>query len=76
YIARNNANRYSGYCQPLQLPKLIPLGVKDYSLPGNGIDASDQDGGINITNWPVVGLYQPDAIASFSVNGQTYYNHR
>jgi len=55
------------------ITQIIPLGVKDYSLSGNGIDASDQDGGINITNWPVVGLYQPDAIASFSVNGQTYY---
>jgi Ca2+-binding RTX toxin-like protein len=55
------------------ITQIIPLGVKDYSLPGNGIDASDQDGGINIKNWPVVGLYQPDAIASFSVNGQTYY---
>jgi Ca2+-binding RTX toxin-like protein len=55
------------------ITQIIPLGAKDYSLPGNGIDPSDQDGGINIQNWPVFGLYQPDAIASFSVNGQTYY---
>ncbi|QIR38943.1 endonuclease/exonuclease/phosphatase [Tolypothrix sp. PCC 7910] len=52
---------------------ILPLGVKNYNLPGNGIDASDRDGGINIKNWPVVGLYQPDAIASFTANGQTYY---
>ncbi|MDZ7963062.1 MAG: choice-of-anchor I family protein [Aulosira sp. DedQUE10] len=52
---------------------ILPLGVKNYNLPGNGIDASDQDGGINIKNWPVFGLYQPDAIASFTANGQTYY---
>ncbi|MEP0983576.1 choice-of-anchor I family protein [Leptolyngbya sp. AS-A5] len=50
-----------------------PLGVKNHNLPGNGIDPSDQDGGINIRNVPVFGLYQPDAIASFTVNGQTYY---
>jgi hypothetical protein len=56
-----------------------PLGVKDHSLSGNGFDASDRDlgvgnaGKINIQNWPVVGLYQPDAIASYSFNGQTYY---
>ena len=51
-----------------------PLGVKDHSLSGNGFDASDRDlGAINIQNWPVVGLYQPDAIASYSFNGQTYY---
>ncbi|MEY2911046.1 MAG: Leukotoxin [Cyanobacteriota bacterium] len=55
------------------ITQIIPLGAKNYSLPGNGIDPSDQDGGINIQNWPVFGLYQPDAIASFSVNGQTYY---
>ena len=55
------------------ITQIIPLGVKDYSLPGNGIDASDQDGGINIQNWPIFGLYQPDAIASFSINGQAYY---
>ncbi|MFN9600746.1 MAG: choice-of-anchor I family protein [Dolichospermum sp.] len=55
------------------ITQIIPLGAKDYSLPGNGIDPSDQDGGINIRNVPVFGLYQPDAIASFSINGQTYY---
>ncbi|OKH52150.1 hypothetical protein NIES2101_16075 [Calothrix sp. HK-06] len=53
--------------------EIKPLGVKDYSIAGNGIDPSDRDGAINIQNWPVFGLYQPDAIASYSVNGQTYY---
>jgi 2',3'-cyclic-nucleotide 2'-phosphodiesterase (5'-nucleotidase family) len=50
-----------------------PLGLKNHNLPGNGLDASDQDGGINIKNWPIFGMYQPDAIATFSANGQTYY---
>jgi hypothetical protein len=58
-----------------------PLGLKDHSIAGNGLDASDRDvngtltggGRINIANWPIFGLYQPDAIASFTVNGQTYY---
>ncbi|NUN66996.1 bifunctional metallophosphatase/5'-nucleotidase (plasmid) [Pseudanabaena biceps] len=57
------------------------LGLKNFNLPGNGIDASDRDvngtsgggGKINIKTQPVFGLYQPDAIASYSVNGQTYY---
>jgi len=52
---------------------IVPLGTKNFNLPGNGIDASDRDSGINIQNWPVFGLYQPDAIASFTANGQTYY---
>ncbi len=50
-----------------------PLGLKDFSLAGNGIDASDRDGGINIKQQPVFGLYMPDSIAAFEVNGQTYY---
>lgn len=54
-----------------------PLGLKDYSQPGNGLDASDRDddinGGINIDLEPVFGLYMPDTIASFESNGETYY---
>lgn len=51
---------------------ILPLGYKDHSLPGNGLDASDQDGEINIANWPVFGMYQPDGMAIYSVNGQEY----
>ncbi|WP_414564679.1 MULTISPECIES: choice-of-anchor I family protein [unclassified Anabaena] len=51
---------------------IIPLGFKDRSLPGNGMDASNEDGAINITNWPVLGMYQPDGIDSYTVNGKTY----
>ncbi|QUS60010.1 choice-of-anchor I family protein [Synechocystis sp. PCC 7339] len=52
---------------------ILPLGFKDHSLPGNGLDASDRDGGINIQNWPIFGMYMPDSIASFTVGDQTYY---
>lgn len=38
------------------------LGTKDYSLEGNGLDASDKTDNINITTHPVKGLYQPDAV--------------
>jgi hypothetical protein len=57
------------------------LGYKDHSLAGMGLDASDEDGGTNtnsgtaaikILQRPVRGLYLPDGIASYSVNGQTY----
>lgn len=52
---------------------IIPLGFKDHSLPGNGFDASDRDDTINIANWPVLGMYQPDGIASYTApNGKTY----
>jgi myo-inositol-hexaphosphate 3-phosphohydrolase len=59
------------------IQKVVPLGFKDHSLPGNGFDASDRDsainGGINIKNWSVFGMYQPDGISSFQVSGKTYY---
>ena len=51
---------------------VAPLGYKDHRLPGSALDPSDRDGGVNIRNWPVFGMYQPDAIASYTVNGQTY----
>ncbi|MGK7878875.1 MAG: choice-of-anchor I family protein [Crocosphaera sp.] len=52
---------------------VLPLGFKDHSLPGNGLDASDRDGEINIQNLPVFGMYQPDTIASYKVGEETYY---
>lgn len=60
------------------ITQILPLGLKDHSLPGNGFDASDRDsttslGKINIRNWPVYGMYEPDAIAQFTVGGNTYY---
>ena len=51
---------------------ILPLGTKDHTLPGNEFDASDRDGMISITNWPTKGMYMPDAIASYSFQGQTY----
>ncbi|MBD2534442.1 choice-of-anchor I family protein [Nostoc flagelliforme FACHB-838] len=55
-----------------QITDILPLGFKDYSLPENGIDASDRNNAIDIANWPVLGMYQPDGIASYKVNGKTY----
>lgn len=52
--------------------KLMPLGYKNHNLVGNGIDASDNGAVINIANFPVFGMYQPDAISSFNVGGTTY----
>jgi 2',3'-cyclic-nucleotide 2'-phosphodiesterase (5'-nucleotidase family) len=48
------------------------LGQKDHGLPGNGLDASDKDDTINIANWPVFGMYMPDAIAAFKAKGRTF----
>ncbi|WP_411812318.1 choice-of-anchor I family protein [Chryseobacterium scophthalmum] len=48
------------------------LGKKDMSLPGNGFDASDNNGEILIANWPVKAYYNPDAMASFKVGNTNY----
>lgn len=51
---------------------IYPLGFKDHSALGNELDASNRDDMINIVNWPVKGMYQPDAITNYTVNGTTY----
>ena len=51
---------------------IAPLGLKDHSIPGQGLDASDRDNAINIATWPVFGMYQPDAIASFRVGPRQF----
>ena len=57
----------------LDVERIDPLGFKDHSLTGNGLDGSDQDGGIVIQPWPNVrGMYQPDALATFSIDGHPY----
>jgi hypothetical protein len=55
-----------------RVTRLMPLGFKDHSKAGAGLDASDRDNKIDIRNWPVLGLYQPDAIASFESGGKRY----
>jgi hypothetical protein len=45
------------------VPEPEQLGIIDVRL--NGLDASDRDNEINIRQWPVKGLYLPDAIASY-----------
>lgn len=58
-----------------------PLGFKDHSLAGMGMDVSDEDGGTNTSSGtplikigpvPVKGMYLPDAIASYTAGGQTW----
>lgn len=53
--------------------RILPLGYKDHGVVGNGIDVSDTEGAANIALWPgLKGMYQPDAMASYSVDGKTY----
>lgn len=60
-----------------EFTELKGLGFKNHNLPENALDPSDRDGPnntgrININPYPVFGIYQPDAIASYRVRGRTY----
>jgi hypothetical protein len=55
-----------------RVEKIVGLGLKDHSAAGNALDPSDQDGGIQIGNHPVFGLYQPDAIYAFRSKLRTF----
>ena len=58
-------------------PEPVLLGLVRFTQP-NGLDPSDQDNGsggpaIKIGNWPVYGLFMPDAIAVYSTTTGIYY---
>ena len=54
-----------------------PLGKKDFALGAHDFSDRDGAGAVNLANpisgQPVFGLYMPDAIASYTAGGQTYY---
>lgn len=54
------------------ISSIVGLGYKDHNQTGMGLDPSDRDNGINIAPHPVMGMYMPDAIASYTVAGNTY----
>ncbi|WP_353169757.1 choice-of-anchor I family protein [Flavobacterium sp.] len=56
----------------LTFSDLWALGAKDVSIPGNGMDISDNNGQVLIANWPIKAFYMPDAVANYSVGGTTY----
>ncbi len=54
----------------------FPMGEIRGQIMGSSVelDASNRDDGINFANYPnLQGMYQPDAIASYEANGETYY---
>jgi len=55
-----------------KLLAVLPLGTKDHSKDGMGMDPNDKDGKIDIGPVPVRGLYMPDTTVAFDVGGKTY----
>lgn len=54
------------------IEKIIPLGFKDFSLKGNEIDAN-KNGNISLLNVNALGMYQPDSIAVYTVDGEDFF---
>jgi 2',3'-cyclic-nucleotide 2'-phosphodiesterase/3'-nucleotidase/5'-nucleotidase len=48
------------------------LSTRNMWRPGQGIDASDRDGRVNIRPWPLWGYYQPDGIGVFPAGNQLH----
>ncbi|ROO27411.1 alkaline phosphatase [Salinisphaera orenii MK-B5] len=57
--------------QALAITDVRPLGFKDHSVEGQGIDPSNSDG-FDVRTVPVLGMYQPDTIAAFEQDGERY----
>jgi DNA-binding beta-propeller fold protein YncE len=55
-----------------EITAVLGLGFKDHALPGNELDASNRDGGINIRGWPLRGVFMPDGLDSYDYAGVTY----
>jgi len=56
---------------------VVPLGKKNFATGRHDFSDADGAGGARLINPttgnPVYGLYMPDAVASYSASGQTYY---
>ncbi|MBL6636482.1 MAG: choice-of-anchor I family protein [Ilumatobacteraceae bacterium] len=71
YVTLQEANAIA--VVDLDVPEITDvwaLGTKDFS--NLLMDASNRDDGINLQNWDVRGIYMPDAIDNYTVNGATY----
>ncbi len=65
-VIDNTTGRFT--IAPGYVPENVVLGI--VNVPG--LDASDRDNAINIRSWPVFGMYQPDAIHSFTIGKKSY----
>ena len=54
------------------IEKIIPLGFKDFSMRGNKVDAN-KNGETTLVKVNAFGMYQPDSIAVYTVDGKDYF---
>lgn len=55
-----------------EVTDIIGLGTKNYNTIQNAIDPSDKDDKVELRPVPVLSFYQPDSIAAYEFEGETY----
>jgi len=55
-----------------EVTDLVALGTKDFNTIYTELDVSDKDGKVQFGRWPVRGMFQPDMIQAYEVDGETY----
>ncbi|MGM9971957.1 MAG: choice-of-anchor I family protein [Anaeroplasmataceae bacterium] len=72
YVSLQEANAIATLnLESKEFESVLPLGFKDHSKENNKIDILD-DGIIKLENQNVYGVYMPDGIDAFTINGETY----
>lgn len=73
YVALQENNAYAIVdISSAQVTDIIGLGTKSFDSIYTAIDASDKDDAVLLRPWPVQGFYQPDSIATYTIDGETY----
>ena len=70
-LQENNAFAYVNLTTNT-ITDIKPLGFKDHSVFGKGLDATNTGTNVNIANWPIKGMYLPDGMTHFNVAGVEY----
>lgn len=70
-LQENNAFAYVNLSTNT-ITDIKPLGFKDHSVLGKGLDATNTGTNVNIANWPIKGMYLPDGMTHFNVGGVEY----
>lgn len=73
YVSLQENNAYAVI--DLAVPSITAVeawGVKDHSLEENALDASNRLDFVFMSTWNTVGMYQPDAIANYTVDNTNY----
>tara|TARA_R110002020_G_scaffold454448_1_gene669973 strand:- start:104117 stop:106273 length:2157 start_codon:yes stop_codon:yes gene_type:complete len=70
-LQENNAYAIVDLSTP-EVTAIVPFGYKDHSLAQNAFDSSNRLDFVFMSTWKTLGMYQPDGIATFNIDGTNY----